>query len=227
MVSKIIFLYHRWFCQTFLAVLVIVSVSWNALHAGEPFSTHLDSTGRLVFTNETSPSFTPGSGSVQSPGPIARTRIHDLIEWTAGEHRVDPELIRAIVQVESNFNPNAVSPKGAMGLMQLIPATARRFGVSNAFDPKANLDGGIRYLKYLMELFNGDLQLTLAAYNAGENLVTRVGRVPSLSETRNYVRKISQLYTLDRPSRAASSAFTIEKVVDSKGVVHFSNTELP
>ncbi|MBI4478703.1 MAG: lytic transglycosylase domain-containing protein, partial [Acidobacteria bacterium] len=142
----------------------------------------------------------------------------------AEQHRVDPELIRAVVQVESNFDPRAVSPMGAMGLMQLIPDTAKRFGVHNIFDPRANLDGGIRYLKYLMDLFNGDLRLALAAYNAGENAVSRSGGIPAFSETRNYLRKISLLYPLDRPRQAA---FAIEKFVDSKGVVHFSNTELP
>jgi len=86
--------------------------------------------------------------------------------------------------VESNYNPYAVSPKGALGIMQLIPATARRFGVLDVFDPVDNIEGGARYLKYLLELFNGDYPLALAAYNAGENAVTRYGAVPPYPETR-------------------------------------------
>jgi soluble lytic murein transglycosylase-like protein len=137
---------------------------------------------------------------------------------------VDPDLIRAIVQVESNFNPYAVSTKGAKGLMQLIPATAQRFGVSNSFDPQANLDGGIRYLKYLMEMFKGDLQLSLAAYNAGENRVGRDRRVPPIPETRDYVRKIAQLYSVPRSPSPAEPP-QILKFVDGSGIVHFSNTD--
>ena len=146
---------------------------------------------------------------------------------------MDPELVRAIVQVESNYNPYAVSPRGARGLMQLIPATARRFGVTDIFDPEENLGGGIRYLKYLMGMFDGDLQLSLAAYNAGENVVARWRRVPPIPETRNYVRKIGAIYPLRRPSPptagngAAPSAPRIVKAVDGNGVVHFTNTDQP
>jgi soluble lytic murein transglycosylase-like protein len=153
--------------------------------------------------------------------------IHGLIEQTADQHQVDRDLIRAVVQVESNYNPLAVSPKGAMGLMQLIPGTARRFGVANVFDPVQNLDGGTRYLKYLMEMFDGDLELSLAAYNAGENAVSRFRRVPAIPETRNYLRKINAIYPLRRPSRAAALPVAVPgivRTVDENGVVRFSNT---
>ena len=223
MASKMVIPGRNWFHHALLAALLgLTSTAWTSLHAGEPFSAYVDSGGRVVFTNETS----PDQVSTQFPGsgPSPNAPIHELIDGIAEQHRVDPELIRAMVQVESNFDPRAVSPKGAMGLMQLIPDTARRFGVRNAFDSRANLDGGIRYLKYLMDLFDGDLQLALAAYNAGENAVSHTKGLPSIPETRNYVRKISLLYPLDRPRRVAS---TIEKFVDRKGVVHFSNTELP
>jgi soluble lytic murein transglycosylase-like protein len=140
---------------------------------------------------------------------------------------MDRDLIRAVVQVESNYNPLAVSPKGAMGLMQLIPGTARRFGVANVFDPVQNLDGGTRYLKYLMEMFDGDLELSLAAYNAGENAVARRRSVPPIPETRNYLRKINAIYPLRRLSRAATLPATapgIVRTVDQNGIVRFSNT---
>jgi len=227
MVSKMVISGRNWFRRALLAaLLVLTSAAWTSLYAAEPLSAYVDSDGRVVFTNETFPDSSSNQAATQFPGsgPSPKAQIHELIDGIAEQYRVDSELIRAIVQVESNFDPRAVSPKGAMGLMQLIPDTARRFGVRNAFDSRANLDGGIRYLKYLMDLFDGDLQLALAAYNAGENAVSHTKGLPSIPETRNYVRKISLLYPLDRPRRVAS---TIEKFVDRKGVVHFSNTELP
>jgi soluble lytic murein transglycosylase-like protein len=160
-------------------------------------------------------------------GDLYRDQIHSLIEHAATRHELDPDLIRAIVQVESNYNPFAVSPKGARGLMQLIPATARRFGVRDPFDPRSNLDGGARYLKYLMGLFGGDLQLSLAAYNAGEEAVARRKGVPPYRETRNYLRKIGQIYPLRNGASGTPSAPRIIKSVDQRGVAHFSNTDLP
>jgi soluble lytic murein transglycosylase-like protein len=113
------------------------------------------------------------------------------VERIAAEQAVPPELIHSVIQVESNYNPNAVSPKGAQGLMQLIPATARRFGVSDAFDPVENIRGGAAYLKYLLGLYGGNYTLALAAYNAGEGAVARYGDVPPYQETRNYVKLVA------------------------------------
>jgi soluble lytic murein transglycosylase-like protein len=119
-----------------------------------------------------------------------------------------------------------------MGLMQLIPATAQRFGVANPFDPKQNLEGGITYLKYLMSLFGGDLALSLAAYNAGENAVRRTGGIPWIAETQNYVRKVTELYSprtvLTPPKQQTAAEPTqapIYRYVDAYGVVHFTNVE--
>lgn len=158
-----------------------------------------------------------------------REHIQSLISEAARHHQVDADLVQAIVKVESNYNPYAVSNKGARGLMQLIPATARRFGVTNSFDPRANLDGGIRYLKYLMSMFKGDLRLSLAAYNAGEMAVTRNGGVPPYRETQNYIRKIGELYPMRSVAAAAGVAPEpqIVRYVDGSGVVHFSNTDTP
>jgi len=113
------------------------------------------------------------------------------VDQVAVEQALPPELIHSVIQVESNYNPNAVSPKGAQGLMQLIPATARRFGVSDAFDPLQNIRGGAAYLKYLLGLYGGNYTLALAAYNAGEGAVARYGDVPPFQETRNYVKLVA------------------------------------
>ena len=102
--------------------------------------------------------------------------------------------MRAVVKVESNFNPNAVSRKGAMGLMQLMPSTARQLKVKNPFDPEQNVDAGVRHLKQLLESYGGDIKLTLAAYNAGAGAVARSSGVPHYAETQNYVRRITNLY---------------------------------
>lgn len=185
------------------------------------------------MASASAPSQTESSGSAAESGGAPNTRegiregIRDLVDEAAERHQVDADLIHAIVRVESNYNPFAVSHKGARGLMQLIPATARRFGVSNSFDPRDNLDGGIRYLKYLMGLFKGDLRLSLAAYNAGEMAVTRNGGVPPYRETQDYVRKITALYPMRTVAAAAGVPVEprIVRYVDDSGVVHFSNTE--
>jgi soluble lytic murein transglycosylase-like protein len=113
-----------------------------------------------------------------------------LAEAAARRHALDPELVRAVVAVESDFRADAVSPKGAQGLMQLMPATARALGVKDAFDPAQNLDGGARHLRALIDQYGGDIKLALAAYNAGAGAVARHGGVPPYPETREYVRKV-------------------------------------
>ena len=206
---------------------LILCAAWP-LHA-QRISAQVDSYGRVVFQNDPVPVQPPPPRSTREPTDT-RTYIAGLIEETATLHRMDPELIRAVVEVESNFNPLAVSPKGAMGLMQLIQPTAQRFGVSNVFDPAQNLDGGVRYLKYLMEMFNGNLELSLAAYNAGENAVVRSRGVPAIRETRNYLRKINGIYPLRRPRNNVSASLNsreariIVKTVGDDGIVRFTNT---
>ena len=120
--------------------------------------------------------------------------IERLIEVQARAEELDPNLVRAIVQVESAFNPNALSPKGAMGLMQLMPAVADQFQVADPYEPEQNLRGGTQYFKQLMDVFAGQLELALAGYNAGPSAVERFGGIPPYSETRDYVQKVLALY---------------------------------
>lgn len=123
-----------------------------------------------------------------------RTRFDAMIDRYANEYNVDPVLVRAVIQVESDFNPNCVSNKGARGLMQLIPETARRYGVKSIFDPEENIRGGVRYLADLMSMFNNDLHRALAAYNAGEGAVNRFGGIPPYEETTTYVKRALTVY---------------------------------
>jgi soluble lytic murein transglycosylase-like protein len=159
-------------------------------------------------------------------GPIASSGdIDSAIEQAAARHNVDPNLVRAVVKVESNFNPNAVSRKGAMGLMQLMPSTARQLKVRNPFDPEQNVDAGVRHLKQLLESYDGDIKLTLAAYNAGAGAVARSSGVPRYAETQNYVRRITNLYygVSDFNSGASHDPVTVQR--DSRGVLYISNTD--
>jgi hypothetical protein len=134
---------------------------------------------------------------VDSSGIVHYSPVRNMIITSAGRLSVDPALVEAIVAVESAFDPRALSPKGAKGLMQLMPQTASRYGVSDPFDPQENLIGGIRYLRDLFRLFDGDLPRVLAAYNAGENAVLRYRGIPPYRETRDYVRKVLARYQPD------------------------------
>ena len=130
-----------------------------------------------------------------NPGPINNTTYDPLIRRHSETHGIDPSLVKAVVKAESNFNPNAVSQKGAQGLMQLMPDTSKLMKVDNPFDPDQNIKGGIRYLRILEETFQGDIELMLAAYNAGptkviENKMT----VPPIEETRNFIKRVKYYY---------------------------------
>lgn len=125
------------------------------------------------------------TGCVKDP-----KEFEPIINSCALEYGVDKSLVKAVIQAESGYNPNAVSPKGAAGLMQLMPKTAQGLKVSNSFDPAENIRGGVRYLRFLLDTFKGDVQLALAAYNAGLSKVAKYGGIPPYEETRNYVAKV-------------------------------------
>src|SRR5581483_3414830 len=156
----------------------------------------------------------------------SQDEIDNSIVMAAARHNVDPNLVRAVIKVESNFNSNAVSRKGAMGLMQLMPQTARSLNVRNPFDPAQNVDAGVRHLKQLLENYGGDVKLTLAAYNAGAGAVARSAGVPRFAETQNYVRRITNLYYggFDlTPSGASHDPVRVQR--DARGVLYISNTD--
>lgn len=151
----------------------------------------VDASGRLVRTQALV--VVPATRPVRYAPPPAE--IRQIVDEAARRHDVDPLLVHSVIQTESNYRADVVSPKGAQGLMQLIPATARRFGVADSFDARANIEGGVRYLKHLQERFRGDLTLALAAYNAGEGAVERHQHaVPPYRETREYVERVGRRY---------------------------------
>lgn len=170
----------------------------------------------------------PNTQSRLAPG----TRVDTIVEDVASRYNVDPLLVHAIIHVESRYNPFAISPKGAEGLMQLIPSTARQMGVRNSFDSRDNIEGGIRYLQQLQNRFS-DLRLVLAAYNAGEHAVARFGGVPPYAETQEYVYKVGRRYGELRRTQKQSSARAaqpdipvqpehrpLETYVDEEGRLH-------
>jgi soluble lytic murein transglycosylase-like protein len=190
--------------------------------------------GRTVYTNEdSSPRLENAGSTVQAAKPsdlqvAPPARLAHIVDEAAEKHDLDPALVSAVISTESGWNPHAISSKGAMGLMQLIPGTAERFGVGNPFDPAQNIDGGTAYLKALLDRYNGDLTKSLAAYNAGEHAVDRSGGVPPFWETRQYVRKVKDAYFRPGSGRNPASVWTpprnpIRREVGSNGQVVYTN----
>jgi soluble lytic murein transglycosylase-like protein len=157
---------------------------------------HKDSQGVLNFSNVppfgSQPSVREASNGIGVQSP-ARSRFEDIIRAASDRYGVDHYLIAAVIKVESDFNPQARSQKGAQGLMQLMPDTARLYSVSNVYDPEENIDAGVRHLKLLLNRYESDLPLTLAAYNAGIKAVERYGGIPPFAETKEYLRRVLRL----------------------------------
>jgi len=216
-------------CLKGLACVLLWGLAFSLPVWADEIVTITDENGRRIFINTGDTHAKDGWKANGSPAGKSSTstptrEISNLVEQTANRLQIDPQLIHAIIKVESEYHPKAVSSKGAMGLMQLIPETAQRFGVTNPFDPKDNIQGGVSYLKYLLETFGGDLPRSLAAYNAGEGAVERSGGIPSYAETQDYVRKVTHLYQ-SVSSQAGAHAAPIVRYVDEHGVVRYSNVE--
>jgi soluble lytic murein transglycosylase-like protein len=228
--------------STYLGALALCAASF-APGASAQIARSVDETGHEMFVNAESPVtaklaaakahrtiYLPAEstfmGASRPALSIDRDGVEKLVKEAADRHNVDPALVRAVIETESNWNPSAYSRKGAAGLMQLIPTTAQRYGANDVFNPQQNIDAGVRHLKWLLERYNGNLDLALAAYNAGEGAVDRAHGIPAFRETRNYVQKVQDAYF--RPgSGRLEGAFTnpraIHREVDTDGRIIFRN----
>lgn len=170
----------------------------SAIARADRLANLADRAARTAVLGQGSPMALPASVTGVPTATAGDPDLDRLIDTYATRHNLVPDLVRALIQVESNFNPLAVSPKGAQGLMQLMPETARRYGVRDIFNPEENLSGGIRYLSDLLRMFNGNLPLTVSAYNAGENLVAKIQKIPDYPETREYVTRVAGIFDFRR-----------------------------
>ena len=221
-----------------ISVAILAASLVSAVPARAQIASYIDEHGKLIFVNGDSPK--PLRGSTISAHPVNLVapprsaapatppdRLDRIVREAAERHQVDPALVKAVISTESGWNPQAVSRKGAVGLMQLIPETAQRLGVGNPYDPAQNVEAGTTYLKTLLDRYDGDLNKSLAAYNAGEHAVDRSGGVPAFRETRQYVQKVTNAYF--QPGSGRDSALWsppkphVRRATDSSGRVVFTN----
>lgn len=190
--------------------------------AGAGVRVEIGSSGRKVIINENTVQRSRRLAGRLVPVPSAD--LEPLIQRQSDSQNLDPKLVKAVIQVESGYNHQALSNKGAMGLMQLMPDTASLFNVRNAFDPEENLRAGTRYLRQLLDHFAGRVELALAGYNAGPGAVEKHGGVPPYAETRDYVKQVMMLYRGDRGSPGADFA---SLRFASAGPVAIASADLP
>jgi soluble lytic murein transglycosylase-like protein len=211
---------------------IVILITFVQTSLAQKIYKYVDNDGVQVFTNippvdqisEMEVTGTPEQ--VNTPTPSARNsnNFDTIINKHAVDYNLDPALIKAIIATESGFNPNAVSPKGARGLMQLMPATAASLGVTDSFDPDQNIKGGVKHFRSLMNNFRNNLTLSLAAYNAGENLVQRLGRVPDFKETREYVKSIKRLFNKSETNYQVQEQHQpVLKFFDNSGTLNLTN----
>ena len=217
--------------SVFRSLFILTVVLCTASPAAAQIYSWRDADGRMVLSDkpradkgEQTTYAVHGSSTVKATTPLAISQKSAQYDAAISEHArrqgVAEDLVRAVIQVESAFNPNAVSNKGAMGLMQLMPATASELGVRNPFDPEQNIGGGVKYLKQLLVRYDNKVELSLAAYNAGSGNVDKYGgTVPPFKETRNYVNKI----TSSAPPAPKNVIYKWVEFVDGKPVTKLSN----
>jgi len=179
---------------------------------------HTDCNGVIHFTNIPDDNSYKKISS-ENKSPIKGDYDH-IISTKSYKYNIEPAIIKAVITAESNWNPRAISQKGAIGLMQLMPTTAEDMRVSNPFDPEENIEGGTKYLRHLLNRFNGDLDLALAAYNAGPARVERTGGIPAIPETIQYVKKVNSIYN----SKPKAKQLRIYKVTYDDGSILYTNT---
>lgn len=203
-------------------------------------ASYVDASGKIVYVNGDSPVRRRGStissatvsarfldASYGKPAATPPDRLDRIVREAAARHDLDPALVKAVISTESGWNPQAVSRKGAVGLMQLIPTTAQRYGAENPFDPAQNVEAGTTYLRSLLDRYDGDLTKSLAAYNAGEHAVDQSRGLPAYRETRQYVRKVTDAYF--RPGSGRQSSLwsppkdPVRRVETPSGRVVFTN----
>jgi soluble lytic murein transglycosylase-like protein len=220
---------------TFVLLALALLVVWPDQASAQIYAWR-DSSGTLVLSDRrldpsASTYSVPEAPSFRTTRPVAPSGGYDRFAPLVQEHSkrtgLRPDLVRAVIQVESGFNPRATSPKGAMGLMQLMPATARELGVINPYDPEDNIRGGTSYLRQLLDRYDGNEELALAAYNAGFKNVDRHGQVPPYQETQAYVRKVGAAadieHTPSSTSRGKRVIYKVVQIIDGRSVVRYTS----
>jgi len=220
------------FCLTSMATTASAQITKVVDDGGRPFFINAEPPIRAKMTaakprtNIYLPAETSVTGRYHPAMSIDRDGTEKLVREAGERHHVDPALVRAVIETESGWNPRAYSHKGAGGLMQLIPTTAQRFGAYDVFNLQQNIDAGVKYLKALLERYNGNLDLALAAYNAGEGAVDRAHGVPAFRETRDYVQRVQNAYFRPGSGRmedAFINPHAIHKDVTDSGRIIFAN----
>jgi soluble lytic murein transglycosylase-like protein len=216
------------------AISLILLAGW-AVPASAQIYSWRDAEGQLVVSDrprhdqgEMVTYAVPRAAAIRATTPADTTSksaaFDDYIEVHSADQGVPPELVRAVIQVESAFNPHAVSPKGAMGLMQLMPATARELGVEDPFLPEDNIRGGVAYLRQLLDRYDRNVELALAAYNAGPGSVARYGSIPPYRETQAYVKKVTGASgTAAAPPKPDPTIYKWIDTAEGKAIVRYGN----